>query len=289
MTDSRTPGRWRMVTEVVAVRRPHPRLTGHVSAYVGVDQLMNPPVRRRMVARAAPAVVIDFDAAVRRTYGPDGTEQFSPLPSPVSGVLDAPADVELAGKHFGVALFLTPPGAFALLGVPMRELAGVHVPLACVVGDRPQDRLADRLASAPDWPARFDLLDRLLPVLLAAGPAPAPAVLRAWHTLEETAGRIRISELADGAGLSRRRLEALFREQIGVSPKTAARILRFHRAFRMITDETRDVGLAVVAARCGYADQAHLSREVRALSGDSPARPSQDVIQPTAVGPSPAG
>ncbi|RLV08555.1 hypothetical protein CTZ27_07115 [Streptomyces griseocarneus] len=106
------------------------------------------------------------------------------------------------------------------------------------------------------------------------GPVPVvqPLESRRAQRLNATSGRITVSALADDAGVRRRRLEALFREQVGVTPKALARILRFHRAFRLIVDGTRDTGLAAVAADCGCSDQSHLTREIRALSGSTPRR-----------------
>ncbi|MFI9723097.1 helix-turn-helix domain-containing protein [Streptomyces sp. NPDC052396] len=261
-------GSYRGLTEVVAARAAHPRLTGYVLGYAGLDLRMRTPLRRLVVASAAPTITIDFDEAIRSVHTPGGAERTAP--SPVFGVMDKPVDVELSGTHYGIGIRLTPCGAFSLLDLPMRELVSTQVPLDRTLDRRQERRLADQLASAPCWSDRFDLLDRLLPGLLAAGPAPSEAVLRAWQRLAETSGQILVSSLADASGLGRRRLEELFREQIGVTPKAAARILRFHKAFRLITDETRQPALATVAAVCGYSDQAHLTREVRAFAGRTP-------------------
>ncbi|WP_235431156.1 helix-turn-helix domain-containing protein [Rhodococcus aetherivorans] len=73
-----------------------------------------------------------------------------------------------------------------------------------------------------------------------------------------------VAEVATSMGWSARRLHRHALRVYGYGPKTLARVLRFRRA----------VGLARagrsfsdVAAECGFSDQAHLAREVRALSG----------------------
>ncbi|WP_372411440.1 helix-turn-helix domain-containing protein [Streptomyces luteireticuli] len=271
MVESRLSGGYRgLLPEVVAVRPPHPRLTGHVMAYIGLDLRLSSPLRRRSVASATPMLMMDFEVAGRRISRLDGTTGVASVPSPVSGVLDTPVDVELSGHQFGVGVCLTPPGVFALLDLPLHELANTPVRLGDILGQHREQRLVDRLASVPRWSDRFHLLDRLLPALLAAGPAPSEAVLHAWRRLNAASGRTTIAALADDVGVRRRRLETLFREQVGATPKALARILRFHRAFRLLTDGTGSTGLAAVAAACGYSDQAHLTREVRALSGSTP-------------------
>jgi transcriptional regulator GlxA family with amidase domain len=122
---------------------------------------------------------------------------------------------------------------------------------------------------------RFALLDELLTARLAQRRAdPTPEVARAWHRLRSGHGSARISELVRESGLSHRAFVGRFRRQVGVGPKTAARILRYERATALLEAGTRSV--AEVAALSGYADQAHLDREFAALAGRSPTRLVQE-------------
>ena len=106
----------------------------------------------------------------------------------------------------------------------------------------------------------------------------APEVSWAWHELLRAGGTLRVSELAAGTGWSGRHLTSRFRAEIGLTPKAAARVIRFDRArqllVRNLTGATADGGvlLADLAADCGYFDQAHLAREFRALAGCPPSQ-----------------
>lgn len=120
------------------------------------------------------------------------------------------------------------------------------------------------------WEDRFEVLDGLLADRMACGPAPSPALVWAWHRMQSADGAVRIADLAAGAGCSHRHLVALFREQVGATPKSAARVLRYARAARLLA--RADLRPAQVAAMCGYADQAHLTREYTAFSGTTPRR-----------------
>jgi hypothetical protein len=71
----------------------------------------------------------------------------------------------------GVSIGLTPLGARALLGVPMRELVGSTARLADLLGHG-EAELAERLAEAADWPTRFALLDAQLTARLAVPERP---------------------------------------------------------------------------------------------------------------------
>ncbi|HWO63786.1 MAG TPA: helix-turn-helix domain-containing protein, partial [Umezawaea sp.] len=233
-----------------AVRQPHPLLAEHVVLYIGHDRTSTEPTRRVLAALGAVVVGIEAESPVRlRIAG-------SPTPadvSPVSGLSSAPMGYEMVGREHGVLVELTPAGAHALFGLPLRVLAGGSVGLADLLGPHRARRLAERVAEAPDWEAAFDLLDRWLVAAVLDGPELDRRVRHAWQRLVTSAGRVRVDALADEVGWSRQHLNARFGAQVGLPPKTVGRIARCHRAIRMrITPGGRT--WADVAAACDYAD-----------------------------------
>lgn len=82
---------------------------------------------------------------------------------------------------------------------------------------------------------------------------------------------VRPDAVASVVGADRRRLVPAFREVVGLAPKQYQRILRFQRALRAMRAPS-PAPLAAIASGCGYADQAHLSREFREFSGLTPGR-----------------
>ena len=91
----------------------------------------------------------------------------------------------------------------------------------------------------------------------------------AWRRLESTGGTVSVTRLAVELGWSRKRLVAHFREEVGLGPKAAARVLRFEAMVSRLRSGRRG-GWAELALECGYFDQAHLAREVRRLAGVTP-------------------
>src|SRR5919106_6746799 len=165
-------------------------------------------------------------------------------------------------------LLLTPLGAYTLLGLPMDQLSGRIVDLVEVLGPDGR-RLAERLRDTPSWGRRFALLDQFLLRRLERGPRPSPEVDRAWRRLVSTGGAVPIGRLAAEVGWSHKHLIARFRQQVGLAPKTAARLGRFKGVLRQVGSAPRlDWGL--LAAEAGYADQAHLVREFRQFTGTTP-------------------
>jgi AraC-like DNA-binding protein len=157
------------------------------------------------------------------------------------------------------------PGAGPpLLRVPAHELVDLHVPLDAV-GTRPAAALGRRLERALDPRAAYVVLTGALAGLADDGVD--PLVRRATQLLDRPDTTIR--EVADEIALSERQLQRRFLDAVGYGPKTLHRILRFRRFLTELARAHND-GLAWIAARTGYADQAHLTRESRALAGLSP-------------------
>lgn len=252
----------------VVHRRAPSWLSDYVLGYTGYRVDIRVPVQRRLVPFGGVSVLLDFTQPVRRpvTESPPGARSQFRLP--VAGLQDGPVVFSQAGYHFGVGVGLTPAGAYALFGTPMHELTNAIADMSELIGDR-AERLSGRLADAPDWQARFALLDEVLPRWIEAGPVQTGQVARAWWRLCQSAGRSTVAALAEEVGWSRRYLEIGFRDQVGVSPKTAARILRFQHAVRL-ADGPRRPAWAQVAAACGYVDQSHLNRDFRQFAGRTP-------------------
>jgi len=114
-------------------------------------------------------------------------------------------ETEHAGGQAGVEVVLTPLGARAILGMPLRELADVMVPLDAVLGRR-ASLWVDELAAARDWTERFAILDRILIARLGGAADVPPPLVRAMNGLTESAGQVRVDSLAAGVGWSRRHL-----------------------------------------------------------------------------------
>jgi AraC-like DNA-binding protein len=165
-------------------------------------------------------------------------------------------------------VWLAPLGAYTLLGLPMDELRGQTVDLTDVLGATGR-RLAEQLREAPTWRQRFALVDEFLLRRLGGGPRPSPEVGWAWGRLVATAGAASIGRIANEVGWSHRHLIARFRQQVGLAPKTAARLVRLDGVWRGL-DDRRPLDWGQLAADAGYADQAHLIRDFRQFTGTTP-------------------
>ncbi|MGW9399095.1 helix-turn-helix domain-containing protein [Streptomyces sp. NPDC055642] len=152
-----------------------------------------------------------------------------------------------------------PPGtAPALLGVPAHELRDRRVDLADLWPAADVRRLTDRVDAADD-PVRG--LEDLALRLAAETAPPDPLLGRLVAALAE--GRP-VAATADELGVGARQLHRRSLTAFGYGPKTLARILRLRRALALAG---AGVPFAETAIRGGYADQPHLARDVRTLTG----------------------
>lgn len=215
-------------------------------------------------------VVISLDDGLVVSWPADNTgpRRFDAV---VSGLQDAPAHVHHDGAQEGIQLELTPAGVRRLLGAPVAALTGASVELRDVMG-RSATYLREALAGVPDWPERYRLIETALLRRLTGGrPAgPAPEVGHAWRLVVGSGGTTPIGRVAAEVGWSTRHLGERFRAEYGLSPKTVARVARFGRSHALLRRRGRSI--AAVAARCGYADQAHLTRDWRDIAGITPSR-----------------
>ncbi|MGD9697132.1 MAG: helix-turn-helix domain-containing protein [Thermoleophilia bacterium] len=180
----------------------------------------------------------------------------------------------VAGPDTGAIVALSPAGSLtvgarfapgaggAALGLPLDELRDRRVDLADIdprlVPDLPVDASARQALAALSAGARR----------LVARRAPDAAVAEAARLLADP--RRRVEELAAELGLSERQLRRRTRAAAGYGPKTLQRVLRFRRAVAAVDAAGPQADLARIALAAGYADQPHLSREFRRLSGLSP-------------------
>ncbi|SDS76038.1 AraC family transcriptional regulator [Microlunatus soli] len=236
---------------------PHPGLDAIVARqYAGWT--MRPDRTDRFVVPAHTSVQLVIkieDSAVRPS-------EF------VCGAADRYADFDGGCAPRYLQVELTPLGAYRILGLPMREIGGRLIDLADLLGAQ-SGRLGDAVRDAPNWDSRFEAVDRFLLGLANAGPVVSEHIDFAWRELSRSGGAAGIGAICREIGWSHKHLIERFREQIGLTPKRAARVIRFEGLLRRLDGVPPD-SWSLVAADCGYSDQAHLIRDFAAFAGSTP-------------------
>lgn len=257
--------RWEMVHA-----QPHPRLRPYVIRYCGYDEQTTSFTRRVEAAGVEIPLIVNLGSSlgIRLSSEPDFSEYGDGF---IGGLHRGYAVVDSHGSQRGVEIGLTPVGAQRLLGLSMREVSGRVVPIGDALGRVAAD-LREQVLDAPDWAARFAVVERFLIARFAQpGQSASPPAALDWALarLHETAGNLEIGALTAELGCSRRYLIGQFNDYVGLPPKLFARILRFGRARSLA--EAGGLGWSEIAQRAGYYDHAHLIRDFHEFAGRSPA------------------
>jgi AraC-like DNA-binding protein len=184
------------------------------------------------------------------------------------GLQSQPYEVRFSGDVEVFAVRFKPAGFCTLFGVPVADLVDTHEDLLAVLGPR-FDAFAAGLREADGLAARLRLAERTL--LRAAESREATYLNHAAELIRSSGGTLRVAHVAERLCISARQLERAFRQTLGLTPKQYLRIARLGTVWDLLQSGDHH-GLADVAYRAGYADQAHLTRDLKGLIGVQPGR-----------------
>lgn len=201
--------------------------------------------------------------------------------SHIYGVHTARFERRLEGLDFVFGIKFKPGGFHPFLRAPVSTLANRVLPAQAVFG-------ADAKALAPCIAASADM-EAMLAVaesfLLGHLPPHDPNVARAGRLVAAIAGDLgltSVDRLMAAAAIDKRALQRLFQQYVGVGPKWVIQRYRLHEAIAQVQDG-RPVSWAALAQELGYFDQAHFSRDFRAIVGESPAGYARSIADMSAA------
>lgn len=248
------------------VRRPPGPALAHLIAGISFyrERGCGPVAYRHAAPLVFPLVInlgTPFRIALGRTpHEADGQPSFT------AGLFPGPVMIESDGGAECVQVDFTPLGAYRFYGGAVPELTARMIDIEAVFGAEGR-RLRERVAEARRPAERFSIVEDF--VVRRAVRTPTAEVATALAMIERSAGSLRMRNIADEIGWSRKHLTRRFAGEIGLTPKKVARMLRFHQACRIARTGSVN-GWAAIAADAGYADQAHLSRDFAVFTGETP-------------------
>jgi AraC-like DNA-binding protein len=250
-----------------AAASPAAHLTGAVRGYAHYTEHTTSFTTRRELPGTEGVLIINLGVRLDMVGGDGATLSLKAGEGFVAGLHVSPALSHAhCGQGHGVHVFLPLPTLSRLLRVNMAELADRIVDLRTLLGPA-ATKLGEQLAEA--CPAHaFDLLDAALADRLALARPTDRATAWALSRLHADPSKT-VERLAADIGWSRKHLADRVRRAVGVTPRTYARVRRFERLMANLTHGTQP-HWADLAAAHGFADQPHLIREMRDLSGLTP-------------------
>jgi AraC-like DNA-binding protein len=245
---------------------PHPALRPFVRAYWALHGRGSESHPQPVLPDGSSELIVHRRRPFRRHTSRDVERQSERL---FVGQMRGPVVLQADGDADVVGIRFRPHGAFALLECPQHLFAD-QIPEVEALGLRWLVAATRRAQEAQTSEAALLCLEEaLLGRLHVRTRRIDPRVAAVVDVIERAAGDVRIEVAAEQAGTSRRHLERLFVEQVGLGPKVLARLVRFQAAAGRVVDEPA-APLASVSGDGGYFDQSHMIRDFMTFAGSSP-------------------
>jgi len=197
-----------------------------------------------------------------------GRAEAGDEPVVVTGVPTRRFDVTIRGRGWVHGVKFRPGGLAALTGVHAGDLRNRTVPASEVLPERAVAALRTLTPDVPLDDCR-EVVDGALAGLGATPDSDYDALLDVVATMLADRSMVRVAQVEAVSGLGTRSLQRLFARYVGVSPKWVLARYRMHDVVTAL-DEGYDGSLADLAARHGWFDQAHFTREFTTLVGVPP-------------------
>jgi AraC-like DNA-binding protein len=218
---------------------------------------------------ARPHQILDIHLAqpytVRINGGPAKSSPETFIVGPQTGPR---ARIFLSGQVHVFTILFQPAGLNQLTGMDMRSLVN-ESPVATDVLGRSGAGLANAIRAAPDFAARVRAAERWLDARLSGRATSDEAINLASCLLITTSGQIRIDDLVRRSGLSASQFQRRFTNQVGITPKSYGRLVRFDKAL-VARRNAPERSWTAILHDLGYFDQAHFIREFHMFAGISP-------------------
>jgi AraC-like DNA-binding protein len=199
---------------------------------------------------------------------------FEPEQAAIYGVVTRLYLRKLEGRDATLGIRFQPGGFRPFWPDPMTRLTGQVVPASRLLGPRAEQARRVVLTDPDDAVLVACVQDLLASIRPPRDPV-AEQVAAMVARIVDDPGLRRVDELAAALGLPVRRLQRLFADYVGVSPKWVMRRARLHDA-ALRAEQGGPVDWGALAADLGYSDQAHLTRDFTATIGEPPARYAAD-------------
>jgi AraC-like DNA-binding protein len=243
-----------------AEHSPSPRLAHLVACYWILEGDSEAPPQP-ILPDGRPELIFHLGSPFARHHV-NGAVEIQPR-AIVAGQIVQPVLLSPTGPSGAIGIRLKPAAAGAVWRMPAMELTGQLVPFDAIFTS--SSLLVERLAEASTDCLKISVLEEWL--WGNAFKTPRIEIRSAVDAILGRCGVTNIKSLSGIVGLSPRQLERAFRDEVGISAKTFARIVRLQRAVRLIG---RGHSLAEIAVACGYYDQAHMALDFRQFAADTP-------------------
>ncbi len=185
-----------------------------------------------------------------------------------SGLRTEPITIPAGNKSEMMVVSFKKGKAAPFFPFPMEEIKDSVVDADLVWGVE-FGMLRERLLEIKDINPRFRLVEHFLTQMVRSHLGVNPCVEFAVSEMTERPNAISIARMNEKIGYSQKHFAEMFRREVGVTPKSYLRIMRFQRAVRTI-DAVTEIDWGRIALDCGFYDQSHFINDFKHFSGFTP-------------------
>ena len=242
------------------------RLAGIVERMWHFEGLTTLP-RERSFAKAHTEIILQLGPRFHNVLDNGARGELFPALC-VGGATTSPTVIEApqtSCRVLGIRLHAL--AAYRLFNMPASLLVNCTINLSDAVQGNVQ-QLSDECSSKQTTRERFQAACAWIERRLLVASSAHDGVAWAAQQLTHSHGTHNIADLQQQSSLTRARFISMFREQVGLSPKQYARILRFEHLLDALRSGVR---LSTAALNSGYYDQAHMHRDFAEFARLTPA------------------
>ncbi len=215
--------------------------------------------------RVVPAGYLQMFFHYKTPFSVEGVENPT---SYFCGQLTKFKDVIPAKDTAMIAVVFYPFSAKPFVHLNVNELTNKSVALKDVYGLEAQEVIEKELKQCTDYSGKQEAIEKFLrKYFFLSNKYQYGIVKQATYIIDESKGKCQIGELSDKLFMSKRQIERLFKQTVGISPKMYAQIIRFNSAMAELTEKRT---LTEVCYNYNYFDQAHFIKDFKRFTGMTP-------------------
>jgi AraC-like DNA-binding protein len=253
---------------------PRVPLSQFIEVFIYFERVEHAHTVDRFLPNGDTEILIDFHDAPQFVYDNSTLKEIQACHHVwTSGVRTEPITIPSGNGAAMMVLSFKKGMAAPFFPFPMEEISNCVVDADLVWGPDFGD-LRELLLDTKDVDRRFELVEDFLLTKFRSKLNLNPCVAFAVGEMIERPDRLSIARMNEKIGYSQKHFTEMFRKQVGVTPKSYLKIMRFQKAIRSI-DAADDIDWGDIALTCGFYDQAHFIHDFKHFSGFTPEQYAQ--------------
>lgn len=248
---------------------PHFPLNQFIEVIIYFERVEHAHTVDRFLPNGDTEILIDFHDAPQFIYDNNTLKEIQACHRIwASGVRTEPITIPSGNGSAMMVISFKKGMAYPFFPFPMNEISDSVVDADLVWGED-FAFLRERLLETKDISARFEVVEEFLFEKFHSKMVANPCVAFAVGEMRLRPDGLSIARMNEKIGYSQKHFGEMFRKQVGVTPKSYLKIMRFQKAVRTI-DAAAEIDWGEVALTCGFYDQAHFIHDFKHFSGFTP-------------------